>query len=64
VLAGVEHGRRLTEIRTPFGFAGASWRDLRDRSAELVDMLEGGDVDDEELRSHAHELRDVLQRLI
>jgi hypothetical protein len=64
VLAAVEHGRRLTEIRTPYGFAAVTWRGLRDRSAELVDMLEGGDVDDEELRSHAHELRDVLQRLV
>ncbi len=64
VLGAVRHGRRLTEIRTPFGFAASSWRGLRDRAWELVEMLEGGDVDDDELRSHAHELRDVLHRLI
>ena len=64
VLEAVRHGRRVTEVRTPYGFAAASWRGLRDRAAELVDMLESGDVDDEELRSHAHDLRDVLQRLI
>jgi len=64
VLEAVRHGRRLTEVRTPYGFAATSWRGLRDRASELVDMLEDGEVDDEELRSHAHELRDVLQRLI
>ncbi len=64
VLGAVRHGRRLTEISTPFGFAAASWRGLRDRAGELVDMLEGGEADDEEVRSHAHELRDVLQRLV
>ena len=64
VIEAVRHGRRVTEVRTPYGFAAANWRGLRDRAAELVEMLETGEVDDEELRSHAHELRDVLQRLI
>lgn len=64
VLEAVRHGRRMTEVRTPFGISPSSWRGLRDRSWELVEMLEGGEVDDEEIRSHAHELRDVLHRLI
>ena len=64
VLGAVSHGRRLTEIRTPFGFAASSWRGLRDQSWELVEMLEGSGVDDDEIRTHAHELRDVLHRLI
>lgn len=64
VLDAVRYGKRLAEVATPYGFSGTSWRGLRERSAELVEMLEGGEVGDDELRSHAHELRDVLQQLI
>jgi hypothetical protein len=64
VVGAVRHGRRLTQVRTPFGFAGQSWRALRDRADELVEMLEGGEADDDEIRAHARELRDALQLLI
>jgi len=64
VVGAVRHGRRLTEVRTPFGFGGPAWRELRDRAGELVEMLEGGEADDDEIRAHARSLRDALQLLI
>lgn len=67
VLGAVRHGRRMTEVRTPFGFAAKSWLALRGPAGELAEMLEvdGDDrPDDEDIRELAHRLRDSLHPLI
>lgn len=64
VLGAVEHGKRLAEVATPFGFAATTWRSLRDSAAELVDLLESEDAADDDVREHAHRLRDTLQRYV
>ena len=64
VLGAVEHGRRLAGVATPFGFAATTWRSLRDASAELVDLLESEEASDDDVREHAHRLRDTLQRYV
>lgn len=64
VLAAVEHGRRLASVATPFGFAAPSWAAIRERCAELADMLEADDTDDDDLSDHAARLSDNLRRII
>ncbi|MEM9522277.1 MAG: hypothetical protein AAGA37_23430 [Actinomycetota bacterium] len=64
VLAAVEHGRRLASVATPFGFAAPAWAAIRERCAELADMLEADDTDDDDLSDHAARLSDNLRRII
>jgi hypothetical protein len=64
VLAAVEHGRRLARVATPFGFAAPAWSALRERCAELAEMLEADDVEDEDISDHAGRLSDALRRVI
>ena len=64
VLGAVDAGRRLTEVRSPFGFSATSWKGFRSAAAALVELLEGDDGDDDDLRELAQQLRDALQRVI
>lgn len=64
VLAAVEHGRRLGEVATPFGFAATSWSALRTRCLALADMLEADDSADEDISDHAARLSDALRQVI
>lgn len=64
VLDAVEHGRRLAMVATPFGFAAPSWASLRDRCAELADMLEADDTEDDDISDHAARLSDALRQVI
>lgn len=60
----IEHGRRLSGVATPFGFPASGWASIRDRCAELADMLESEDATDEDIVDLAARLRDTLQRMI
>ncbi len=64
VMGAVEHGSRLAEAATPFGFSATSWASLRTTAEELVDLLESDDGTDEDIIDLAGRLRDTLQRII
>ena len=64
VLDAVEHGRRLATVATPFGFSATSWSALRERCADLADMLEADDTEDDDIRDHAGRLSDALRQVI
>ena len=58
------HARRVATVRTPFGFAAPSWRDLRNAASDLLAMVEDEDSDEEDLRELAHRMSDTLRMLI
>lgn len=58
------HARRIAAVRTPFGFAAPSWRDLRAAAGDLRAMAEDEDSDTEDLRELAHRMSDTLRMLI
>ena len=58
------HARRLAGVRTPFGFSGPNWRSLRNTAGELLDLVEGEDMDADDLRELAHRMSDTLRMLI
>lgn len=58
------HARRIATVRTPFGFAAPSWRNLRNAAADLLAMVEDADSDAEDLRELAHRMSDTLRMLI
>ncbi len=64
VLDALSSARRVTRVRTPFGFSSQNWRALREAAGTLAALLESDDTDDDELRDLAQRLRDVLQTLI
>lgn len=64
VLGVVEHGRRLEEVATPFGFAATTWRSLRETTRELVGLIESEESTDADVTDLALRLRDTLQRLV
>ena len=64
VLSAVNGARRLSRVRTPFGFSHADWRSLCTAARVLLQFLEEDDTDDEELREYAHRLRDILKMLV
>ncbi len=64
VLGCVTHGRRLSTVATPFGFAAGNWVVLRDSAGELADLLESENSTDADITDLAARLRDALQRII
>ena len=64
VLRAIEHGRRIAGVATPFGFPATAWSTIRERCAELADMLEAEDTEDADIVDLAARLRDTLQRMI
>ena len=64
VLGAVNGARRLSRVRTPFGFSNADWRSLRRAVQTLLQFLEDDDTSEEELREQAHRLRNVLKMLV
>ncbi len=64
VMGAVEHGRRLSGVATPFGFAATSWASLRETAGSLVDLLESDDGSDEDIVELSGRLRDTLHRII
>lgn len=64
VLEGLDSARQVAQVRTPFGFSAVDWRAARAAAGRLVEMLEGDETHDEDLRELAQGLRDVLHRLI
>ena len=60
----VANARRIARVRTPFGFAAPSWRDLRNSVGELLDAVESEDTDRDDLRELAHRMSDTLRRLV
>ena len=58
------HARRIATVRTPFGFAAPSWRNLRTAAGDLLAMVEDEDADEEDLRELAHRMSDTLRMLI
>ena len=58
------HARRIATVRTPFGFAAPSWRNLRTAAGDLLAMVEDEDADTEDLRELAHRMSDTLRMLI
>lgn len=64
VLGVLEHGRRLADSATPFGFSATSWTSLRDAAADLADLIEDEESTDADITDLAVRLRDTLQRLI
>lgn len=58
------HARRIATVRTPFGFAAPSWRNLRTAAGDLLAMVEDEDSDEEDLRELAHRMSDTLRMLI
>ena len=58
------HARRLARVRTPFGFAAPSWRNLRTAAGDLVAMVEDEESDEDDLRELAHRMSDTLRMLI
>jgi hypothetical protein len=64
VLRVLEHGRRLAETATPFGFAATKWQSLRDSAADLCDLIEAEDSGDDEISELATALRTTLHGLI
>jgi hypothetical protein len=64
ILRVLEHGHRLTETATPFGFAATSWQSLRDMAADLCDLIESEDGADADIGALATRLRDTLHGLV
>ena len=64
VLGVLQHGRRLQESATPFGFAATNWASLRDAAADLCDLIEDEESVDDDIADLAVRLRDTLQRII
>ena len=64
VLGCVNHGRRLSRVATPFGFAAGNWVVLRESAGDLADLLESEDATDADITDLAAQLRDALQRII
>ncbi len=64
VLRVLQHGRRLTQTATPFGFEATKWQSLRDSAADLCDLIEAEDVDDADISELAATLRATLHGLI
>ena len=60
----VMNARRVTGVRTPFGFSTSNWRDLRRAVGELLDMVEGEEFGGEDLRELAHRMSDTLRALV
>ena len=60
----VMNGRRIAGVRTPFGFSASSWRDLRNAVGEMLELVEGGETDREDLRELAHRMSDTLRRVV
>ena len=60
----VANTRRIARVRTPFGFSAPNWRTLRTAAAELLDLVEREDTDEDDLREVAHRLSDTLRMLI
>ena len=60
----VANGRRISGVRTPYGFAATSWRALRNSVGELLDLVEGEDTDQDDLRELAHRMSDTLRTLV
>ena len=58
------HARRLASVRTPFGFAAPSWRNLRTAAGDLLSMVEDEGSDEDDLRELAHRMSDTLRMLI
>ena len=58
------HAPRVASVRTPFGFAAPSWRNLRNAAGDLLAMVEDEDSDTEDLRELAHRMSDTLRMLI
>ena len=58
------HARRVATVRTPFGFAAPSWRNLRTAAGDLLAMVEDEDSDADDLRELAHRMSDTLRMLI
>ncbi len=58
------HARRVATVRTPFGFAAPSWRNLRTAAGDLLAMVEDEDSDTEDLRELAHRMSGTLRMLI
>ena len=58
------HARRLASVRTPFGFAAPSWRNLRTAAGDLLSMVEDEESDENDLRELAHRMSDTLRMLI
>jgi len=64
VTQAVTGAKRLTAVRTPFGFSAQGWRDLRSTAGNLQALVEGEDTDAEDLRELAQELSETLRKLI
>ncbi len=58
------HARRVATVRTPFGFAAPSWRDLRNSAGDLLAVVEDENSDEDDLRELAHRMSDTLRMLI
>ena len=58
------HARRITGVRTPFGFAAPDWRNLRNAAGELLALVEGEDTEADDLRELAHRMSDTLRMLV
>ena len=60
----VAHARRIATVRTPFGFAAPDWRALRATAGELLALVEGSEMTDDDLQELAGRMSATLRQLI
>jgi hypothetical protein len=64
VLRFLDNAPTLERMRTPFGFEQPAWTTVRQSTRALHDLLDADDSDDDDVREHAQQLRDLLFNLI
>lgn len=65
VLAFVESGRLVEQMRLPYGIAADAWANVVDRTTELSDVLTGDQgYNDAEVAEMADELHSVLRKMV
>jgi hypothetical protein len=64
VLRFLDNAPTLERMRMPFGFDRPVWDAVRDSTRALHERLDADDSDDDEVREHAQQLRDLLFGLI
>jgi hypothetical protein len=64
VLSLVEASARAAGLPTPYGFDGADWQAIVDRSAAVVALIEGDEADDESIEEAADGLRSLLRQYV
>ncbi len=64
MLGVIEHGSRLVGSASPFGFDPKGWGQLRDATAQLVDLIEADNPVVDDIEDLAEVLRETLRGLV